>query len=83
MKQLFIANNYLHSVGIIHRDLKPENIMITLSDNKEKVKEVKIIDFGFAQFVTPGVTLKETCGTPNYVGIFKPNYRGRLTTNSA
>jgi len=67
MKQLFIANNYLHSVGIIHRDLKPENIMITLSDNKEKVKEVKIIDFGFAQFVTPGVTLKETCGTPNYV----------------
>jgi len=67
MKQLFVAINYLHSVGIIHRDLKPENIMITLSEKKDKVKEVKIIDFGFAQFVTPGVVLKETCGTPNYV----------------
>jgi len=67
MKQLFVAMSYLHNVGIIHRDLKPENIMITLSEKKDKVKEVKIIDFGFAQFVTPGVILKETCGTPNYV----------------
>ena len=69
MKQLLVAIGYLHSVGIMHRDIKPENIMITLSKEPQpKIKEIKIIDFGFAQFITPGVILKETCGTPNYVG---------------
>ena len=69
MKLLLTAIGYLHSVGIIHRDIKPENIMITLSkESQPRIKEVKIIDFGFAQFFTPGVILKETCGTPNYVG---------------
>jgi len=72
MKQLLIAIGYLHSVGIIHRDIKPENIMITLTKEAQpRVNEIKIIDFGFAQFITPGVKLKETCGTPNYVGKLK------------
>lgn len=68
MQQLFDAFGYMQSVEIIHRDIKPENIMISLNEDKTKIKEIKIIDFGFAKFVTPGGILKETCGTPNYVG---------------
>jgi len=68
MKQLLISIYYLHSIGIIHRDIKPENILITLGNNSE-VKELKIIDFGFAKLVNDTRKLSETCGTPNYVGI--------------
>jgi len=66
MKQLLISIYYLHSIGIIHRDIKPENILITLGNNSE-VKELKIIDFGFAKLVNDTRKLSETCGTPNYV----------------
>jgi len=66
MKQLLISIFYLHSIGIIHRDIKPENILITLGQNHE-VKELKIIDFGFAKLVNEGSKVSETCGTPNYV----------------
>ena len=68
MKQLLISVYYLHSIGIIHRDIKPENILITLGSNSE-VKELKIIDFGFAKLVNDTHKISETCGTPNYVGI--------------
>ena len=69
MKQLLISVYYLHSIGIIHRDIKPENILVSM-DNHEQIKEVKIIDFGFAKLMNDDVRLSETCGTPNYVGNF-------------
>lgn len=58
---------YIHDAGIIHRDLKPENILIRMSD-KKCIKEIKIIDFGFAKFVKDDGKFYDTCGTPNYVG---------------
>jgi len=67
MKQLLISIYYLHNIGIIHRDLKPENLLITLGSHGE-VRELKIIDFGFAKLVNEDVQIFETCGTPNYVG---------------
>ncbi|CAD8046316.1 unnamed protein product [Paramecium primaurelia] len=69
MSQLFDTLNYVHSVGIVHRDLKPENIMIVLDTTKKNVKQVKIIDFGFANFLT-NIQTKEgeaLCGTTNYL----------------
>lgn len=69
MKQLLVSVNYLHSVGVIHRDLKPENIMITKSSSEDRVKEVKLIDFGFAKFLSNNTLMTDACGTPNYLGI--------------
>jgi len=66
MKQLIASIYFLHNIGIIHRDLKPENLLITLGDF-EQVKEVKIIDFGFAKLINGDEKLSDTCGTPNYV----------------
>jgi len=66
IKQLIITFIYLHNAGIIHRDIKPENILISLDETKH-IREIKIIDFGFAKLIQPGQVLKETCGTPNYV----------------
>jgi Ca2+-binding EF-hand superfamily protein/tRNA A-37 threonylcarbamoyl transferase component Bud32 len=66
IKQLINTFIYLHNAGIIHRDIKPENVMISLGTDGH-IQEIKIIDFGFAKLIQPGQTLRETCGTPNYV----------------
>ena len=53
-----------HAMGVIHRDLKPANIFIT------KEAEVKVLDFGVAQFrsATAERTATGTAlGTPSYM----------------
>lgn len=53
-----------HRIGVIHRDLKPANIFITKSG------EVKVLDFGVAQFrsATAERTATGTAlGTPSYM----------------
>lgn len=61
----------------MHRDLKPDNIM--LMDTKDRLSKpvVKILDFGFANYVAQIKTLSHECksfpnlgkavGTPNYI----------------
>ena len=49
MREVLKGLDYSHSKGIIHRDVKPHNIMI----NMQK-REVKIIDWGLAEFYFPG-----------------------------
>ncbi|CAD8121385.1 unnamed protein product [Paramecium sonneborni] len=67
LSQLIEALLCIHSMGIVHRDIKPENIMIVLNQNS--IKQVKIIDFGFANYLSILNERKENfeCGTMNYI----------------
>ncbi len=59
-RQLASAIAYLHSLGIVHRDIKPENILVD-GDN------VKLADFGLADFLDPQGHLSFICGSPIYL----------------
>lgn len=68
LNQLIDSLIYIHSIGIVHRDIKPENIMIIVQDRQ--VRQVKLIDFGFANYVNIINERSQNeglCGTPNYI----------------
>lgn len=54
----------LHEYGIVHRDLKLENILVDCKVNGDF--QVKLIDFGLSQVITPFAKTKEPYGTPFY-----------------
>ena len=51
----------------MHRDLKPENILLELSQNKDHVVAIKLIDFGIACMLRPNELVDDACGTLAYV----------------
>jgi len=59
-QQIIAAVEYCHHNSVIHRDLKPENILLY------KEMNVKLADFGLANFLSDGMFLKTSCGSPNY-----------------
>ncbi|XP_071822241.1 myosin light chain kinase, smooth muscle-like [Apostichopus japonicus] len=61
LRQICDGVRFMHSKAILHLDMKPENILcIRKNSNK-----IKIIDFGLAQKMTPG--LQVSCGTPEFL----------------
>lgn len=58
--QILSAVEYCHNRNIVHRDLKAENLLLDGHMN------IKIADFGFANFFQPGEPLATWCGSPPY-----------------
>lgn len=72
IKQILDGVQYLHSKRISHFDLKPENIM--LLDRNVSLPRIKLIDFGLAHKIEPGVDFKNIFGTPEFVAPEIVNY---------
>uniref|UniRef100_A0A914GXA4 Protein kinase domain-containing protein n=1 Tax=Globodera rostochiensis TaxID=31243 RepID=A0A914GXA4_GLORO len=62
MFQICEAIRYIHSQHIIHLDLKPENIMCT----SQTSNQIKLIDFGLAQWYDGSKDLMFMAGTPEF-----------------
>src|SRR3954467_5431801 len=60
-----------HSEGIVHRDLKPANLMVVDPDTPYEI--LKVMDFGLAKLLGPGVShltvtnAEFAVGTPGYM----------------
>ncbi|XP_055330866.1 serine/threonine-protein kinase SIK1-like [Paramacrobiotus metropolitanus] len=58
--QILSAVEYCHSKSIVHRDLKAENLLLDSNMN------IKLADFGFSNYFSPGEQLATWCGSPPY-----------------
>lgn len=67
LRVLLEAVEYIHAAGIVHRDLKPENILLETSVDQQRVLSLKIIDFGFADYVEHAREQRLICGTIYYM----------------
>jgi len=67
-RQIAKACAYMHDLSICHRDLKLENLLLSRDASCDLGISIKVIDFGFAVQLPPGVTtLRTFCGTPPYM----------------
>lgn len=64
MKQILSCLVYCHDRHIVHRDLKPENFLL---DNSSDTANLKLIDFGAANYCLPGQRITKKIGTSYYI----------------
>jgi len=60
-KQLLEALTHCHALGLAHRDIKPENLLFDEANN------LKLSDFGSAEWFGEGRSMRGVVGTPYYV----------------
>uniref|UniRef100_A0A8D7ZZ73 Myosin light chain kinase, smooth muscle n=2 Tax=Culex pipiens TaxID=7175 RepID=A0A8D7ZZ73_CULPI len=63
IRQICEGVQYMHNLRIVHLDLKPENIMCKTRSSHE----IKIIDFGLAQRLSPDTSVRVLLGTAEFV----------------
>ncbi|TKY52080.1 Phosphoenolpyruvate carboxylase kinase 1 [Spatholobus suberectus] len=61
VKSLLEAVAHCHRLGVAHRDIKPDNILFDSADN------LKLADFGSAEWFGDGRSMSGVVGTPYYV----------------
>ncbi|XP_069108405.1 myosin light chain kinase, smooth muscle-like isoform X3 [Argopecten irradians] len=62
MRQICQGVRHMHQQNIIHLDLKPENVMCVTKDTRD----IKLIDFGLAQKLEEGKSVKVLFGTAEF-----------------
>ena len=75
-QQVIEAVAYLHEENIVHRDLKMQNILI------DERFQIKLIDFGFANFYNKHKKYNVFCGTYSYMApelVCRVPYDGKAT----
>lgn len=67
MKRVLLSLQFIHSSNVVHRDIKAENFLLEF-DDKKNVVNVKLADFGLADWLAPDKSFSTPCGSPCYAG---------------
>ena len=83
ISEVFVALEYVQSLGYVYRDLKPENIIL------DEEGHCKLVDFGFSTSIANSSSgmLHTLCGTPAYLVCFFEssnihNFRFKFSTHT-
>ena len=76
MNAMLMCMNYCHKRNLVHLDLKPENILLT---DTRSYLDVKIIDFGLAQYEEQSKKLSGLEGSSYYMVRRRLKTETRLT----